>query len=80
MTTGKRPTTMDRIHELLIFKPGVGLVWRVPRGSAAAGRRAGGHHHTGIERIGIDRAVYRLDEIVDLCRRGSTRETKQRSA
>lgn len=84
MTTVKRPPTLARLRELLNFEPGTGLIWRVPRGSVSAGRRAGGFHHTGHERIGIDGASFRLDAIADLCRRGqhddATRATKQRSA
>jgi hypothetical protein len=67
-TIGKPPPTLARLRELLVFEPGIGLMWRVPRGSAAAGRRAGGHHHTGIERIGIDGLSFRRDAIADLYR------------
>jgi hypothetical protein len=70
MTTtsiGNRPVpTLARLHELLNFEPGIGLRWRAARGSARAGRRAGGYHHSGHARIGIDRRTYRVDQIVSL--------------
>jgi hypothetical protein len=58
--------SLARLNELLIYEPEVGLRWRIQRGRARAGDVAGGHHHTGFRRIGIDRASYRLDRIVDL--------------
>lgn len=63
--------TVARLHELLDFEPNIGLRWRVSRGSVAAGRLAGGFHHSGRERIGIDSASYRLDAIVDLYQRSA---------
>jgi hypothetical protein len=71
MTIGKRPPpTLARLRELLNFEAGIGLIWRVSRGSVTAGQRAGGFHHTGHARIGIDNVSFRLDEIADLYRRG----------
>jgi hypothetical protein len=62
-----RPTpTVARLHELLDYEPGIGLRWRIQRGRARAGARAGRFHHSGRERIGIDRRSYRLDQIVSL--------------
>jgi hypothetical protein len=70
-TIGNRaPPTLARLRELLYFEPGIGLRWRVSRGSVTAGQRAGGVHHSGHERIGIDGASFRLDRIADLYRRG----------
>ena len=66
MTTRKRPPTLARLRELFDFEPDIGLIWRVSRGRVTAGRRAGGSHHTGIARIGIDRASFRLDLIIEL--------------
>lgn len=60
------PPTLARLLELLNFEPGIGLRWKVSRGSVTAGRVAGGYHHSGRERIGVDGASYRLDAIIDL--------------
>src|ERR1700722_18913224 len=63
----KRPSpTLARLHELLNFEPGVGLCWKIQRGRARRGDVAGGRHHSGNRRIGIDRRSYRLDQIVRL--------------
>jgi hypothetical protein len=87
MTTtsiGNRPVpTLARLHELLNFEPGIGLRWRAARGSARAGRRAGGYHHSGHARIVIDRRSYRVDLIANLFTVNSRRissEEEQRSA
>jgi hypothetical protein len=82
-TIGSRPApTLARLHELLNFEPGIGLRWRVSRGSARAGARAGGYHHSGHARIGIDRRSYRVDLIVSLFTVNSRRISpeEQRSA
>jgi hypothetical protein len=83
-TIEKRPPpSPERISELLIYEPGIGLRWRAARGSARAGARAGGHHHSGHARIGIDRRSYRVDLIVSLFTVNSRRispEDEQRSA
>lgn len=78
-TIEKRPPpSPERISELLIYEPGIGLRWRVSRGSARAGARAGGYHHSGHQRIGIDRASFRLDQIVRLY--GAELKTRIRTA
>jgi hypothetical protein len=64
---GNRPApTLARLHELLIYEPETGLRWRVARGSVRAGAIAGGYHHSGNLRIGIDRQSFRLDRIARL--------------
>jgi hypothetical protein len=65
-TIGRPAPTLARLHELLVYEPEVGLRWRIQRGRARAGSKAGGRHHSGHRRIGIDRASYRLDRIVGL--------------
>jgi hypothetical protein len=69
-TIGRPAPTIERLRALLIFEPGIGLVWRVSRGSVRAGAIAGGYHHSGNLRIGIDRSSYRLDRIASLYQRG----------
>jgi hypothetical protein len=66
-TIGNRPPpTLARLHELLIYEPGIGLIWKIQRGRARRGDVAGGRHHSGNRRIGIDRASFRLDRIIKL--------------
>jgi hypothetical protein len=65
--TGNRPApSLERLRELFDFEPDIGLLWKIQRGRARAGDVAGGYHHSGNKRIGIDRASFRLDQIVRL--------------
>jgi hypothetical protein len=70
-TIGNRPLpTLARLRELFDFEPDIGLLWKIQRGRARRGDVAGGYHHSGNRRIGIDRSSYRLDQIVRLFQRG----------
>jgi hypothetical protein len=67
--TCNRPVpTLARLRELLIYEPEIGLIWRIQRGRARRGAVAGGRHHSGNPRIGVDRRSYRLDLITSLFR------------
>jgi hypothetical protein len=64
---GNRPApTLARLHELLIYEPGIGLRWRIQRGRARAGDIAGTAHCSGHRRIGVDGGSYRADRLAGL--------------
>jgi hypothetical protein len=67
--TKRPPPTAERLRELFdLDAPTLKFFWKVQRGRARSGDRAGSAHHTGRRYIGLDRGYFREDRLLEIAR------------